>query len=136
MLWQAECDSLYLGGKNVPGTIKMGVCGSVERLLLRYRCGVTDETCAELAKLVNMTRMDLRYGQLTNAGIAQLSHAMPRLEYCNVEGCKLTCLGMLALFRQHKGLRVWGPGVFLNAPPVYGVLIKPKCHFPGCELRL
>ena len=74
------------------------------------RCGVTDETCGELAKLVSMTHLDLRYCPLTNAGMARVSQAMPRLEYCNVEGCKLTCLGMLALLRQHKRLRVWGPG--------------------------
>lgn len=78
---------------------------------------MTDETCAKLAKLVNMTRLDLRYCPLTNAGMARVSQAMPRLEYCNVEGCKLTCLGMLALLRQHKRLRVWGPGVSMRSPP-------------------
>lgn len=78
---------------------------------LRSRCSVTDEACCELAKLVKVTHLDLRYCPLTNGGMAIISHGMPRLEYCNVEGCKLTCLGMLALMRRHKRLRVWGPGM-------------------------
>ena len=96
---------------------------------------MTDETCAELAKLVNMARLDLRYCPLTNAGIAQVSQRMPRLEYCNVEGCRLTCLGMLALMRQHKHLRVWGPGTCLKLihanPPCSGPIF-----FPASEAAL
>jgi hypothetical protein len=79
-------------------------------LSARRRCGVTDETCAELAKLGNITHLELQYCPITNAGMALVSAGMPRLEYCNVEGCKITCLGILALMRQHRGLRVWGPG--------------------------
>ena len=71
---------------------------------------MTDETCKELAKLVNVTHLDLRYCPLTNAGMVRASAAMPRLEYCNVEGCRLTCLGIVALMRRHRNLRVWGPG--------------------------
>ena len=71
---------------------------------------MTDETSRELAKLVKVTHLDLRYCPLTNAGMARASQAMPRLEYCNVEGCRLTCLGIAALMRRHKNLRVWGPG--------------------------
>ena len=75
---------------------------------------MTDETCKELAKLVNVTHLDLRYCPLTNAGMARASAAMPRLEYCNVEGCRLTCLGIMALMRRHRNLRVWGPGEHLS----------------------
>ena len=59
---------------------------------------------------MNVTHLDLRYCPLTNAGMARASAAMPRLEYCNVEGCRLTCLGIVALMRRHRNLRVWGPG--------------------------
>ena len=100
------------------------------------RCAVSDETCSELAKLVNMTRLDLRYCPLTNPGMAQVSQEMPRLEYCNVEGCKLTCLGMLALMRQHKRLRVWGPGGSFRGLATQ----KPPCPGPmrlsACEAAL
>ena len=71
---------------------------------------MTDETCTELAKLVNITHLDLRYCPLTNAGMARASQAMPRLEYCKVEGCRLTCLGIAALLQRHRNMRVWGPG--------------------------
>lgn len=77
---------------------------------VRCRCGLTDETCAELTRLVNLTHLDLRYCKITNAGMARLSPALPNLEYCNVEGCRLTCLGMMRLLQRHKRLRVWGPG--------------------------
>ena len=89
----------------------MAVFCELNSLSAHRRCGVTDETCAELAKLGNITHLELQYCPITNAGLALVSAGMPRLEYCNVEGCKITCLGMLALMRHHRGLRVWGPGV-------------------------
>lgn len=85
----------------------------------RCRCSVTDETCAELAKLGNVTHLELQYCPITNAGVALVSAGMPCLEYCNVEGCKITCLGMLALMRCHRSLRVWGPGVVCCLPCKY-----------------
>jgi hypothetical protein len=113
--WAVSCVARSLQGRCRGGVIYPGIlaCSSFSEVtsnITRCRCGITDETCAELAKLGNMTHLEVQYCPISNAGLALISAGMPRLEYCSLEGCNITCLGMLALIRRHKGLRVWGPG--------------------------
>ncbi len=77
------------------------------------RCAIEDEAAAALAPLTKLADLDVRYCPMTNAGLCQLSRAMPDLAIFAVEGCPATSIGIWRLLSRHRNLKLWLPGVGL-----------------------
>lgn len=90
------------------------------------RSSANDDTAALLAKMTKLTLLDLRYGAVTNTGMAQISGALKNLTTCNIEGLPLTSLGVWRLLAQHKKINAWGAGIF----PAYYLHKASPCSSP------
>jgi len=74
--------------------------------------GVSDRGLAEVARLLNLTRLHLQHTQVGDAGMAHLT-GLQRLEYLNLYGTAVTDGGLapLSSLKRLRALYVWETGV-------------------------
>lgn len=63
--------------------------------------------------LSQLERLDLSYTGVTNHGVHAVAGGCAALRRLNLDGCRVSILGMAKLFRETKKLRIWEEGIHL-----------------------